>query len=155
MAFEAACRYIALLSAGVKGFVDGTCDLFINIGPLSESQAAPLVRQAAVVLLSATHMHRQNLHMVHELALYVLSLSRSLRCLHACRDQNRTIMQIPFAVGSARLVHSWRSWGEPPGSPILNTSNAEPHCHEYSDFCAAGAVPACLIPVLTCLGYHS
>lgn len=67
--------------------------------------------------------------MVHVLAaLYVLSLSRGLRSLHACRDQNRTIMQIPFAVGSARLVHSWRSWGEHPGSPTLTTDNAEPHC---------------------------
>ena len=78
VAFEAACRYIGLHSAGVNGFVDGTCDLIINIGPLSESQAAPLVRQAAAVLLSGTHMDRQSLHMVHVLAaLYVLRLSRS------------------------------------------------------------------------------
>ncbi|CAK0786624.1 hypothetical protein CVIRNUC_009838 [Coccomyxa viridis] len=54
---------------GVLNFVNGTCDAIVNVGPLSESQVAPLVR-----------------------------------------DLNRTIMQIPFAVGSGKLVHSWQRW---------------------------------------------
>lgn len=145
MAFVATCRYIGLHSAGVNGFVDGTCDLIINIGPLSQSQAAPLVRQAAAFLqLTCTG----RISMVHLLAsLYALSLSEHRGDLHACRDQNRTIMQIPFAVGSARLVHSWRPWGEPPGSPLLATNTAQPHCLEYFEMCAAAAVPDCLHPV--------
>ena len=33
-----------LLCAGVLNFVNGTCDAIVNVGPLSESQVAPLVR---------------------------------------------------------------------------------------------------------------
>ena len=127
--------------------MDGTCDLIINIGPLSESQAAPLVRQAAA-FSSLQETCTGRVFMVHVLAaLYVLGLSRCLRGLHACRDQNRTIMQIPFAVGSARLVHSWRPWGEPPGCPIVTSNNAEPQCFEYFELCAPDALPDGLNPV--------
>jgi hypothetical protein len=36
-----------------------------------------------------------------------------------CRDLNRTILQIPFAVGSVKLVHSWQDWGESLGGVAL------------------------------------
>ena len=33
-----------LRCAGVLNFANGTCDAIVNVGPLSESQVAPLVR---------------------------------------------------------------------------------------------------------------
>ena len=33
-----------LRCAGVLNFVNGTCDAIVNVGPLTESQVAPLVR---------------------------------------------------------------------------------------------------------------
>ena len=36
-----------LRCAGVLNFANGTCDAIVNVGPLSESQVAPLVRYFA------------------------------------------------------------------------------------------------------------
>ena len=45
-------------------------------------------------------------------------------------------MQIPFAVGSVRLVHSWQDWGESLGSVALIFCMSPARMQRYRAWCA-------------------
>ena len=45
-------------------------------------------------------------------------------------------MQIPFAVGSVKLVHSWQDWGESLGGVALTCCRSHTQMQHYRAWCA-------------------
>ena len=90
-------------NSGIELFSDGTCDVLVTASPLSESQAAPLIRHAPALLC---------IYLLMPLARGSSCKSKCHTRQCCCRSLNRTIMEVPVAVHARKFVHSWQPWSE-------------------------------------------
>lgn len=124
---------------GIELFSNGTCDVLVTASPLSESQAAPLIRRApapsALICFTQLLMCEDTCSVVYislwspslvsndrlyrgaacSLQQHVSSKSFVWNCVRrqtCCRGLNRTILEVPVAVVARKFVHSWQPWSE-------------------------------------------